>query len=107
MIVRNPRDRHRTQFLVDGPSLTDTSHAEACDINFIVHRYARSGHLPPATREPFFGDVTQLQGDLSERLAWSHQVISDYQEALASAGSASQDGTTPPTEPPTGSPEPV
>lgn len=109
--VRHPRTRYRTVTIIEGDSRTETSHAEATDINFIVNRFARTGQLPPPRREPFYGDVTGLQGDLTERLEWANQIIGEavqYQKAQeASKASSSQGGTPPATEPPTGSSEPA
>lgn len=108
--IRDPYDRHRTVTVVPGDSMTQISHAEACDINFIVKRFARTGQLPPPARQPVYGDVTGLQGDLTERFEWARQLVQEAEEAslAASAGpGGSQGGTPPATEPPTGSPEPA
>lgn len=103
MIVRSPWERVRVSLTSWSPSMTQLSHAEACDINFIVNRYARSGSLPPPTGVPQYGDVTALQGPLLERVLWSTEVIN-----LSLAEAAPPSVTAPsPTEQPTGSPEPV
>lgn len=61
--VRNPHDRLRVNFETVGESMTDTSHAAAADINYIVERFARSGQLPPVTRPGVYDDVSHLQVD--------------------------------------------
>lgn len=66
-LFRSPFWRERVQFVPVGDSMTHQSHAEACDVNAIIRRYDRTGVLPPATREAQYGDVTGLQGDLTER----------------------------------------
>lgn len=38
------------------PSLTRQSFADECDVNQIVERFTRTGHLPPA-RNPQYGDA--------------------------------------------------
>lgn len=61
--VRHPRVRMRFLTLVRGPSLTQQSHAEECDIKNIRARYDRTGQLPSVnSREAQFGDVSHLQG---------------------------------------------
>lgn len=95
--IRSPWDRHRCAVHPAGKSMTDQSHAEASDINFIVHRFARSGQLPPATRTPFYGDVTNLQGPLQERLAWASDILERHQAATNKAQTPPE---TPPTTPP-------
>lgn len=109
--VRHPRKRYRTVTHILGESRTETSHAEATDINFIVNRFARTGQLPPPRKPPSYQDVTGLQGDLTERLSWANQILTEYVEhqkaAEASRASTSQGGTPPATTPPTGSSEPA
>lgn len=107
--VRSPWDRHRVPCIVVGESMTEQSHAEACDINFIVSRFARSGHLPPAREEAVYADVTNYQGSLLDRLAWAQAVIAEAEEVARQAEAVSFGAGVVPTPPvaPTGSSEPV
>lgn len=97
--VRPPWWRGALKTIIDGPSMTQQSHAESCDINNIVRTYDRTGVLPPATREAQYGDVTDLQGDLTERLLKAAQTIDtakewfDAQAKEAAAKAAVGEGT--------------
>lgn len=73
--VRHPFERHRTPTIILGESMTHQSHAEACDINNIIRRFDRTGALPPATRPEQYADVTGLQGDLTERINSSREIL--------------------------------
>ena len=42
-------------------SMTKSEFADECDINNIVKRSIQSGVLPQGTRQPMFGDFTQVQ----------------------------------------------
>lgn len=66
-VVKKPWQRTR-QFadLEDQIKKTDDSQGNDTDVNNIVARFARTGQLPPSTAEPFYGDVSNLQGDLTE-----------------------------------------
>lgn len=66
--LRKPWERERSITEFEGESQTDTSSGNDTDVNHIVARFARTGQLPPATREGYFGDVTHLQGDLTEMI---------------------------------------
>lgn len=100
-IIRNPRERHRTPFSNFGPSMTDQTKALESDINYIVARYARSGEFPPLVQQPVFADVTQLQGELSERLAYAERIIGEakaLQEAAKAAAAKPADVPDTPVE---------
>lgn len=60
------------------PSETIDSAGNDTDINVIMSRFERTGILPPATVEPQYADVVDLQGDLTE-------INQRSQEALAIA----------------------
>lgn len=81
--VRNPYQRHRVQTPIFGESMTHQSHAESCDINNIIRRYDNTGTLPPAAREAQYGDVTDLQVDLTERINTSRETLDKAGRALA------------------------
>lgn len=75
VIVRHPMERNRYRTPVVGESMTHQSHKDLCDVNAIVKRFDRTGELPPATREAQYADVSSLQGDLTERIAMSREVL--------------------------------
>lgn len=76
--VRKPWHSQRLKTVVEGDSMTQQSHAASCDINTIVGQFTRTGFLPPGRDgEPQYADVTGLQGDLTEKLIKSQQVIDD------------------------------
>ncbi|AXL14438.1 internal scaffolding protein [Microviridae sp.] len=61
--------RNRYPQINGGESRTDTSFGNDTDINKIVERFARTGTLPEGPSvQPHFGDVTEMQGDLTELL---------------------------------------
>lgn len=70
-----PRAGRRVQTNCSGFSRTQQHHAKECDISRIISRYARTGELPPGRGRPAFGDVTHLQGDITERLATAQSII--------------------------------
>lgn len=74
-VVRHPFSRLRVLTVNVGESLTHQSHAESCDVNNIISRYDRTGVLPLPSREPQYGDVTGLQGELTTLLGESERVI--------------------------------
>jgi len=78
--IRRPLWRERVQTHILDESMTHQSHAESCDINAIIRRYERTGSLPPATKPPQYGDVTAMQGDLTERLVKAEEVINTSRE---------------------------
>lgn len=80
--VRHPFERVRTPTIIEGKSMTHQSHAEKCDINHIIRRFDRTGVLPPETRPAQYHDVTALQGDLTERINSSRQVLDTAGRAL-------------------------
>lgn len=61
-------------------SATDTSHGNHVDVNTIIARFARTGELPPARRAPQYGDVTALQGDLTESYSKSQADIATFRQ---------------------------
>lgn len=73
--VRTWDSRYRYVTHLVGESMTQQSHALSCDINSIIERYDRTGTLPVSDRKPSYGDVTALQGDLTERITRSEQAI--------------------------------
>jgi len=101
--IRRPLWRERVQHIVEGESLTHQSHAESCDVNNIIRRYERTGELPPARRPPQYGDVTSLQGDLTERHEAAKEVIQTSREHVNKRRKERQESLpleTPPAAPP-------
>lgn len=80
--VRHPFERVRTPTIILGESMTHQSHAESCDINNIIRRFDRTGVLPPGTRPAQYADVTALQGDLTERINTSREILDTAGRAL-------------------------
>lgn len=81
--VRRPWARVRTRTVLDPVSKTHQSFRDACDVNNIVARYERTGELPPARHNPTYGDVVALQGDLTDKVNRSREVISSTTDFLA------------------------
>ena len=81
--LRKPSHRSRlTKPMGDNPMKTDTSLGNDTDVNRIVERFARTGSLPenPSTTEPQYGDITNLQGDLTELIEKGQQAKKSLQE---------------------------
>lgn len=74
-LVRHPFERARVLSSVCGVSMTHQSHKDLCDINKIVKRFERTGELPPPTREAQYADVSGLQGDLTDRINMSREIL--------------------------------
>ena len=89
--VRLPHHRQRVQAEGGGESDVDQSFALVTDVNDIVARYARTGELPPATRTGRFGDVTGLQGDLTDRLLWAKTHLDMAKQAYETLKQAQKD----------------
>lgn len=96
---------HRHSVTLSAPeSLTHQSHAESCDINTIIRQFDRTGLLPPATKQPQYGDVSELNRDLTELIAEADETQAKYlelreqvakQKAQAEADARSQSEATP------------
>lgn len=69
--VRYPWERCRlTRQMGENPLQTDQSQGNDTNVNNIVERFARTGVLPaPNQGAAQYGDVTALQGDLTEIIA--------------------------------------
>lgn len=52
----------------DDPSLAQQHYKDECDINTIVERFTRTGVLPQAGSEPFFGDFIGLPNNYHDAL---------------------------------------
>lgn len=83
--VRRPHARVRCVFFTDGESRTSQAFADQCDINSIMRRFERTGHIP-VTRpgvDGVYADVTGLQGDLTTLAHESGVIVSKVTKAAA------------------------
>lgn len=100
IFVRPRRFRERVFHELVGESMCERSHADSVDVNKIVARFHRTGDLPKPRHEPIYEDVTGLQGDFRERLAFlegvRQRVASWYEQEAAAAEAASAPSATPP-----------
>lgn len=67
------RERFRTDVI--GESRTHQSHAQSCDVNWIISRYERTGELPRTKHDGVYADVSALGGDLMEQALRARDVI--------------------------------
>lgn len=70
----SPFHRRRVTKKFTIPSKTHQSHAESCDVNRIIDQYARTGQLPPETRQKQYGDVSNLNKPMGELVADAKEV---------------------------------
>lgn len=102
--VRTPYERVRVQTPGGGESMCDQSAAGPTDVNYIIERYARTGIMPEPNKDKAqYGDVTSLQGDLTDRIKWSNELITAMQAVVEDqkAKLAAQPERTPETPAPT------
>lgn len=81
--VRPPYFRERRTFQTSGESRTHRAHAAACDVNNIIARFERTGEMPRARVQGGYGDVTSLQGDLTERALFAADVTRRVHDGAA------------------------
>lgn len=86
-IVRKPFDRERLYAKFEGESRTQMADQASCDVNMIMARFQRTGILPEGKGPGQYGDVTDLQKDLTESIEKSRQVIADAKMRVAEANS--------------------
>lgn len=95
--------RERLMMDFGSESSVQQGFGEQTNINEIVKRFQRTGFMPPQ-RQPVYADVVDLQGDLTELIERSRQVIATAEEFASSwtpaepevLPVASPDGTVPP-----------
>ena len=81
--VRMPGTSIRQQTESGGDSRTDKSAAAGQDVNNIINQYARHGSLPTENAAlAQFADVSELQGELTERLQWARNQVENAKEML-------------------------
>lgn len=78
-VVRDPRQRYIVRYFPSGESMTELSHAQSCDINYIVNRYQATGFFPQAKKPPIYADVTPAQKPLNELIDFVHKAKTRYQ----------------------------
>lgn len=84
----NWRESRKT--FIRGESLTQQCHTAECDINRIVKRYDAGGVLPhPGDLQ--YMDVTGLQGDLTEKMVKSMDIMLQHGEHLAAQQVAAEE----------------
>ena len=95
-MVKKPRERVRHISIIRGESVTDKSQGSEWEIDNIVNKFTRSGVLPQQTNKGkgVYADVTQLQGDLGERLEWAQNVINEAQAYLETRDGETAPATT-------------
>lgn len=76
--------------IIRGESLTQQCHTAECDINRIVKRYDAGGVLPHPGELQYM-DVTGLQGDLTEKMVKSMDILYQHGEALAAQQVAAEE----------------
>lgn len=80
--MRRPYDRLRVRSVQGGDTPTVQDPGNTTDVKEIVKKYHRTGMMPPG-KSGIYADVTNLQGDLTERLIWAKQVQEDAQREIA------------------------
>ena len=88
------------------PSVTDQSHGDQTDINRVIERYKRTGVMPQGNGPGHYADVTSLQGDFAERLAWAEGLLGDAQSALENLRAEREAAQAKPGEPDPAPPTP-
>lgn len=78
---RKPFTRERSIQPVDPESKTDRSQGNETDVNKIIARFARTGALPPPTREPQYADVTGLQKELTVLIEEGKEALGRVKDA--------------------------
>lgn len=86
--------------------MTQQAARDQTDVNAIVERFARDGYLPSSGKQPYYGDVTHLQGELTQKLQEAQDII-DRANAFAETWQEPPAETPPPTPPETPPETPV
>lgn len=63
------------EYFCEGESLTQEHLFDQTDVNQIVEAFTRTGQLPAATRQGYYEDVSELNGDLTGLLETSRRVV--------------------------------
>lgn len=82
-LFRHPMSRIAVEVFFDPQDdMTHQAHAESCDVNTIIRQFDRTGVLPPVKKQPRYGDVSNLNRDLTELLEEAESTV----EALQNNG---------------------
>lgn len=81
--VRNSWCRERLKAKIDPVSMTQESHRDQTDVNAIIARFERTGHMPQNREQPQYGDVSHLNDDLLVIINRAKDII-DTAETFAS-----------------------
>lgn len=74
--VRHPNSRPRCKTILTGlRTRTDNAHKDLTDINNIVNRFQRTGSMPTGKGPGVYEDVTLLQGDLTDVINRSKDIV--------------------------------
>lgn len=73
--VRPSYFRESLKTVIEGESKTQQSHKNSVDVNTIVKKFDRTGVMPPALREPQYGDVSDLNADYGELIERSREAL--------------------------------
>lgn len=97
--VRRPNCRVRYAMDFTGQeSLVQQAHYDQTDINQVVERYRRTGVMPSGKSNGRFADVTGLQGDPTELIERSREVIQQTAEFLSQYKPKGENGQDLPPE---------
>lgn len=80
--MRKAWERERCPTPMKTESVTDQTAAGETDVNTIVQRFQRTGHLPPGKGPGMYADVSEIQGDLTERLIWAKEQVDNLETAI-------------------------
>ena len=77
--IRRYWERCRTITKIEGESRTQATDGNETDVNKIMARFTRTGHMPLATKEAQYADVTELQSDMTEILERGRQAFKEWE----------------------------
>lgn len=89
MMVHDPEVSF--EFFCEGESMTQDHLFDLTDVNQIVETFTRTGQLPAAKRQGYYGDVTGLNKPFD-------QLINESREFIAAAQQASPAAESPPAQ---------
>lgn len=87
----------------EGETMTQQSHKDQTDVNAIVARFDRTGYMPPEKGQRQYGDVTALQGELTDLIEKSRSDIKkarDFTQAWRPAPPLTEEKEKEPTKTP-------
>ena len=77
---RGPFEPLRVPLIVEGESMTDTSHGNDTDVNNIIARFDRTGQLPGNPGTGQYVDVSALNADLTELLEKQRSALKELED---------------------------